>query len=629
MRYQFGGGPGDVAVQLSGADNIYRFSPGVTVEVFDSGDGGNQLTDLWLTYGGPAVPTLTSSATGRLPRFWGPEGVATLWLETGDSERYILTSTDVGDQLALKQDADAPPAPHTHGPGDVPTLAREVAASLAYVFLDTTVDPPIWPARPATPGPVVWIGNAAVPSQAALGTDYIDQLTATGVGSTVVPDPTPTPTPTPDPTTGIALSTPVVSVNGNAVSITVNLSTTTSTTFVYAQIAVRDPSGAGMDPQNSFNNNVTVGDNGTLTMTGTLTATAVGTWKAYGSYNQDGGSAQSDWIDGPVATFTIAAPTTPTPGATSTMPQAGKSGLAWNSGCYSEVNNNTNAGIDSWSTQSPLTFGSWRGKPADAQLVFADRSSWTALTQWNSEWTFDGIFILAISPQPTGQNNSATAAGSNNGYWTTFANNLKNAGHNTSKTVLRLGWEANGDWYDWSWKNGGATSFIAAYKNVVNTIKAVAPNVKFDLTLNKDIESQGGMTWEQVAAALINYFDILSIDAYDMYTGWRNSSSAESAWQNAGGPQRNSVMNWCKTNGKLFGAPEWGLVDPTAADGTGGGDDVLYITETWNFFSTNSQYVAYETYFNCPGSPSTFRHTLTNWPNAAAAYRATARWGTH
>ncbi len=618
-RYLFGGGPADVVVQTptSASDTALRFAPFATVQVYDSLEAGSLITDLQLTFGGATVSTLTCDARGRIPRFLGPDGYTLLYVDSGDSARYALQSTDLATIVNLKLDRDELPEDLADLGAKIVGFERRVAKMPSTVEYDTTTN--TWPLVELPVNPVIWKSKgtgAAPPAQARWGFDYWEGFIT---GPTTVPNPTPEPDPEepePDPQ-GITLYAPVISGAGANYSVTAKVEAgDDQRTFRYLQIAVRGPGGQNADTGHAPN--FVLADGTSTTLSGTFTATQNGVWRAYSSYNLTGGTAQTDWVDGPATTVNVSLPT-PTPGGND-FPLIGRSGLQWNSGGFVH---------DQWEQSAVNAFGTYRGTPSDTMLVFNDRSSWGALHAWYDGWTgWPGIFILSTPPQPQGMNNSSTAAGQNNQRWRDYGSLITSKGYNNSRFVLRLGWECNGDWYDWSWKknNQGTAPFVAAFKNVVTSIRQTAPNITIDLCLNKDHEYPG-QTWQSVVNQLLGYVDVIGFDGYDSWDGWRNDTGRMNAWYNKGGPQRNSVAAYCRANGLLMSLDEWGLCSTGSNSGTGGGDDSLYISGTWDWLVANKDVIAWESYYHEQGAPEDQHHELFNYPSAEATYRNGARWG--
>ncbi len=491
------------------------------------------------------------------------------------------------------------------------------ATGILFVFFNEVSKN--WPARSSvTSSPlqiVEWVGNAQPPTDAVGG---VDRWFGPLAGSGVTPEDSTPPPVFPDPVTGVSMTAPSGSVSGSVISLSASLTTTSSTTFAFAQIAVRGPAGQKIDT--SFHPNVTV--DGTLVMTGSITATAPGTWTAFATHNITGGADQASWVDGPATTFTVTAPT-PTPTTPGGVPLIGISGLAWNSGTFQGGR----------SASDMTSFGTWRGRPLDAFLTFSDRWSWAGMFEIQADWpAWPGVIIISTPPQPDGQNCAATAAGTNDQRWRDYGSALTAAGLNTDKFIVRV-WEVNGSWYSWSLTNNSEATFIAAMKRMSTALKSTAPNVKISLNWNRGYSGWGG-SWENVTEALIGsgpsgrYIDVVGIDSYDWYPAQNNLSN----WNNAQGqyPSMSAMATWVRARGLQMSLEEWALISASGGSGGGAvGDDPYYIGKMWDFFVDNADVIAYEGYYNHDGAPSTLQHVITSgvYPNAAAAYRSSTRWG--
>lgn len=99
MRYRFGTAA-DYVVSL-GAANAATLEPNTVVTCWNMPSGGTQYTDLVNTDGETPITTLTTDATGALPEFYGPDGVAALYLDAngGSGPRRRTLSADVGDTV--------------------------------------------------------------------------------------------------------------------------------------------------------------------------------------------------------------------------------------------------------------------------------------------------------------------------------------------------------------------------------------------------------------------------------------------------------------------------------------------------------------------------------------------------
>jgi hypothetical protein len=133
---------------------------------------------------------------------------------------------------------------------------------------------------------------------------------------------------------------------------------------------------------------------------------------------------------------------------TTTIPS--RSGLGWASGVYIPGDN----------TGAVESFGTWRGAKTDVSVTWPARSNWNDVT--NSTWIYDRwrnapqTLVLGLPPFPenVGATMDACANGSYDAQWRQFGTTIKNYGL-SDRTIIRLGWEFNGNWYAWSARNPG------------------------------------------------------------------------------------------------------------------------------------------------------------------------------
>jgi len=531
-----------------------------------------------------------------------------------------VASLDNAGQVPLSQlgnptfgDVGAAAASHTHSGSDLPQVALELNSAPAIAQFNTTTQQ--WPFRTdITSSPsktVIWMGDAAIPTYAVPGVDFFFGPRKSGT-TTETPDPPDEPTVLPD-ANGVTLSLPVVTVSGSAYNIAANVTTNSNLTFTYLQFAVRGPNGEAQDT--AYNNNRVVNTT-TIPIAGSGNATTTGNWTVRLAYNITGGSAQANWVDGPSATFNIADLGGVPAGE---IPVLGRSGLTWNSGVF------FNAG----SVTSAEQFFSWRNRPGDAIMYFVGRGTFDEMRWLRDDLTaWPGYRVLSLPTQPASQSNAATAAGTNNGFWTQYGLDLKNKGWDDGRTILRLNWEANGNWYNWAWVNGGPAQFVNAYKNAVNSVRIHAPNTKFVFNMNRGNHYDDTVWQTQIADPLLNHIDIIGIDSYDHAP----AQNTESSWTSTltQNPGLTSVATYCRANGLKMSLDEWGASGGVPGSYTGGGDNPFYINKMWEWFNANDDVVALEYYYNDNGAPDTLRHKIfsptTDRPNASAAYNSTSRW---
>lgn len=207
------------------------------------------------------------------------------------------------------------------------------------------------------------------------------------------------------------------------------------------------------------------------------------------------------------------------------------------------------------------------------------------LQQW-SGWNYRMIWSVPILINAS-TNLSIGATGQYNQYFKQLAENLVN--YNYTNSVIRPGWEMNGDWYIWSAAND-PSGYVEYWKQIVITMRSV-PGNNFTFVWNPNIGEQS------IAPDLIypgdEYVDFVGVDVYDAQ--WANYPGPEQSWQillteNYG---LNWLSNFSKIHNKPIIIPEWGLWNNgiTTSDPNnevGGGDDPYYIEQMANWFVENN-----------------------------------------
>ncbi|MCW2608717.1 MAG: putative beta-mannanase, partial [Frankiales bacterium] len=268
-------------------------------------------------------------------------------------------------------------------------------------------------------------------------------------------------------------------------------------------------------------------------------------------------------------------------------------------------------------------FGTWRGKPVAVAGDFLPGGSWGEvegpswlLGAWSGK--VDRLVLgVPILPGAKGSTTFAAGiAGSYDAHFTALARNLVDAGHDDA--VLRLGWEMNGNWFPWS-IIGHEAEFAAYFRRIVTTMRAV-PGADFAFEYNPTLGAGSWGAKPDAAWPGDAYVDVIGLDVYD--SQWGNSTmTPEARWSAV--QNGTYALDWwadfaARHGGKPLGFPEWGLWETSGQNGGGGGDNPLFITKFLDWVDAHS--VLYETYFNVTAHDGD--HLLTNFPKAAAAYRA-------
>lgn len=164
-RHWFGQSPADWTFSVGDGD-VAVLQGGVQVTAWSAPEGGVQYEDL-LDAGGVAITSVVtgdgSSAAaplGTIPRFQGPDGITSIWADSGGGGRYQMVATDLGDTM-LSNEGRLDNVENT-----VDALSALAAVSVVTVTYDETAG--TWPARPDIAGGriVFWFGPVASPPPA-------------------------------------------------------------------------------------------------------------------------------------------------------------------------------------------------------------------------------------------------------------------------------------------------------------------------------------------------------------------------------------------------------------------------------------------------------------------------------
>ena len=289
-----------------------------------------------------------------------------------------------------------------------------------------------------------------------------------------------------------------------------------------------------------------------------------------------------------------------------------RSGMPWASGVY--LPNATPASV--------AAFAAWRGTPVDVATVWPNRGSWKAIVDpaWlYQEWQGAPekvAFTEAMLPEDVpGVSLQACAAGSYNSHWRQFGTNI--SAYGLGNSIIRLGWEFNGNWYIWQASNPAA--FVGCWQQIVTSARATAPGLQWDWNVNRGVSA--GLADPTLAYPGDAYVNTIGVDSYDI---WPPAATSAGWNQQLNGTQ--GLMYWlsfAKAHGKQFAVPEWGNVMPgtTAKGDHAGGDDPAYVTDMLGFFQAHSAALAWESNFQSPTTRGVYR-SGTQVPKASAAYRA-------
>ena len=284
------------------------------------------------------------------------------------------------------------------------------------------------------------------------------------------------------------------------------------------------------------------------------------------------------------------------------------------------------------------SFSAAVGHPIDCAVVFTDNA--TTWQMFEQPWLLGGgmadhhwaswlqarpgrRLIVTQSLVPIGLPanwRSAGAHGAYDNHIRAWAANLVAAG--LGSATVRLGHEANGDWY---FDSVGTTAkdsadWAAYWARFVRVARSIpGAHFLFDWTVNAG--------YRQVPFAQFypgdGVVDIIGVDQYDglAFAPRRLPTTGAGRWaavqSQAWG--LSTVVAFAAEHGKPLSLPEWGLMTAGAANGTGGGDDAAFVNGIASIVRHDD--VSYESVWDRSYPAAAQVPFFQDSPAAMAAYR--------
>ena len=276
-------------------------------------------------------------------------------------------------------------------------------------------------------------------------------------------------------------------------------------------------------------------------------------------------------------------------------------------------------------------FSAWLGTEATYALDFVDDSqSWTNIADY-SDWLINpwsgwvkskvGRRVIISVPMLNQASADRLADGANgafDGYFMTLTQKIVAAG--LGNAVIRLGWEANGDWYPWR-ASTDPTAWKAYFRRIVGVMRSVAgQSFAFDLTYSRGT-SGTAVKFETIYPG-DDVVDVIGVDVYD--TKWMDDTSApEVRWNEIVNQEMglDDFKAFAAAHGKPMSVPEWALWEQGHDDNGGVGDNPYFVDRIADWLQANAAGVLYHSYFN-QLSGWTGDHRLSSYVNARARYKA-------
>jgi hypothetical protein len=241
------------------------------------------------------------------------------------------------------------------------------------------------------------------------------------------------------------------------------------------------------------------------------------------------------------------------------------------------------------------------------------------LRRYLAPWRGTGYrLVLGVPMVPTRNGHAvgtleAGAEGRYDAEFTTLAKTLVSYG--AGDAILRLGWEFNGTWYEWSVADASdAADFASYFRHIVAAMRKVSGS-SFRFVWNPT----SGPSPEAVQPAYPGdaWVDYVGLDLYDQV--WGIPLSPLLAWPTYVGEENGLrwLSSFAAAHHKAAVIPEWGL--SVRSDGHGLGDDPLFVDEMANWISTHD--VAFTSYFDINASDGEHGILDGHFPQALAAFR--------
>lgn len=265
--------------------------------------------------------------------------------------------------------------------------------------------------------------------------------------------------------------------------------------------------------------------------------------------------------------------------------------------------------------------------PVTHVLDFASADNWQGVT--GPPWLLDAHakrparleYSLPMFPEGSANSLARCATGDYNDHWQTLAENLVAAG--LSATIVRPGWEFNGDWYAWS-AAGHVHDYAKCFRAIVTTMRLVVGQ-HFAFDWNPTL-GHHAMAAERAYPG-DSYVSYIGVDAYDtspIYRSAHGAAAAAQAWQQIDHGDHGLAF-WARfaaRHAKPLVIPEWGVT--SGSDAEGGGDDPAYVDHMFTFMTDPDNHVAYEQYFD--GGSSFAEHRLDGHTQFPKSKRSFDRW---
>jgi len=276
----------------------------------------------------------------------------------------------------------------------------------------------------------------------------------------------------------------------------------------------------------------------------------------------------------------------------------------------------TYGGAGSKGVPEVAAYEQWLGRPLDVVLDFLEMQSWKAMVDeagWMSGcWRDAGRRSLVVSvPMLVNDGAPTLAQGAGGAYDQHFVALGRTLVENSyGASVIRIGWEFDGNWYPWT-ARGNTADFKGYWRRIALAMRGVpGARFRFDWTAT----TVKGPTVDAYPGD--DVVDIIGLDIYNQ--SWPLIADPAERWKYLLNHQTGLLWhrNFAQARGKPRSFPEWGT--GTRPDGHGGGDDPLFIRNMLAWIREGGP-VDYACYWNYRAPDYDAKVTDGRLPKAAEA----------
>lgn len=296
-----------------------------------------------------------------------------------------------------------------------------------------------------------------------------------------------------------------------------------------------------------------------------------------------------------------------------------RSGSAWHSGVW--------PGGDTITASRSEAFGTWRGAPTDAVLTYPEISTWQQIhdSRWHIETyrSHRGVLVYGLPMLPSEDDGdfASIVRGDHDWVYAQVARDLLAEGR--GRAIVRIGWEANGDWFPWNTTAARADEYIAAFRHIAGVLRGIAPDLVIDFDVACGTRLRGQQDRTDALTRLYPGDDVVDLIGCDIYDWYHTQGTDEQSWQRSVRPAHSvgiaDVAEFARAHGKGLTFPEWGLA---STDESGAGDNPYFVVRMRRFFEQHAEILTLESYFNEPAtSLANSIWSPVQMPQASAVYR--------